>query len=113
MTIAVPECQSCGACCFGPGVRYVRVTGDDYARLGEHAERLTVFIENRCYMRMEGGHCAALAIDAEGRFACRVYTLRPEVCRTLARGSGECQAELIQKRELRQQTLLRVIDGSS
>lgn len=106
----VPECLACGACCFGPGARYVRVAGDDHARLGERAERLTGFIEHRCYMRMEDGHCAALVLSAEGRFVCSVYEARPEVCRTLARGSAECQAELMQKTELSQRALLRVID---
>jgi uncharacterized protein len=108
---AVPECLSCGACCFGPGPRYVRVTGDDHRRLGDEAERLTQFIEHRCYMRMEDGHCAALSIEASGRFVCSVYAGRPEVCRRLERGSSECQAELIRKRELRQGTLLRLIDA--
>lgn len=109
----VPDCLSCGACCFGPGSRYVRVSGDDYARLGDEAERLTSFIENRCYMRMEDGHCAALAIDAGRRFVCGVYALRPAVCRALERGSAACRAELEQKRELRARVLLRVIDASS
>ena len=106
---AAPECLACGACCFGPGARYVRVTGDDHARLGDHAERLTAFIEHRCYMRMEDGHCAALVLSSDGRFVCSVYEQRPQVCRGLARGSGECQAGLAQKRELSQRALLRVI----
>jgi Fe-S-cluster containining protein len=67
--------------------------GDDHARLGEAAERLTVFVGNRCYMRMEQGHCAALARDAAGRFACTVYAQRPAVCRELERGSPACEAE--------------------
>jgi hypothetical protein len=106
-----PACLACGACCFGPGARYVRVSGDDHLRLGEHAERLTAFIEHRCYMRMQEGHCAALVLSADGRFLCSVYEQRPEVCRELARGSGQCQGELAQKRELSQRALLRVIDA--
>lgn len=107
----VPPCLSCGACCFAPGERYVRVTGDDHARLGDAAERLTVFIDNRCYMRMQDGHCAALSVRADGSFVCSVYEARPDVCRELERGSPACEAELLQKREPSQRALLRVLDS--
>jgi Fe-S-cluster containining protein len=105
-TLASPACLGCGACCFGPGRRYVRVSGDDHARLGDAAERLSVFIENRCYMRMHDGHCAALSIQADGSFFCTVYAERPSVCRELASGSAECQAELVQKHAARRRALL-------
>lgn len=92
------SCQQCGACCFSQLERYVRVTGDDYARLDEHAEALTEFHGHRCYMRMEEGHCAALRLDPRsGTFACSIYALRPETCRELERGSPACDAELTQK----------------
>jgi Fe-S-cluster containining protein len=107
----IPPCLRCGACCFGPGARYVRVSGDDHACLGDAAESLTLFIENRCYMRMDDGHCAALAIRADGSFFCGVYEQRPTVCRELARGSGACQADLLQKHATGQRALLRVLDA--
>jgi Fe-S-cluster containining protein len=94
---ALPECLVCGACCFGQGQRYVPVSGDDHARLGEHAEVYTQFIGNRCYMRMHEGHCAALHLAEDGRFVCQVYATRPSTCRELARGEGACRAELEQK----------------
>jgi uncharacterized protein len=73
----------------------VRVTGDDHARLGDRAEELVWFDENRAYMRMQDGHCGALRIDAvSDRFVCSTYENRPEVCRELARGSGACRGEL-------------------
>jgi Fe-S-cluster containining protein len=51
-------------------------------------------------MKMTDGHCAALSIDAErGAYACTVYARRPETCRTLARGSGECRGELATKKD--------------
>lgn len=93
-----PDCLSCGACCFSNLSDYVRVSGEDYARLGDAAEALTQFDGNRCYMRMEDGHCAALQLDrTSGRFVCAVYERRPETCRTLERGSGACAAERWQK----------------
>lgn len=84
--------------------------GSDHARLGDDAAELTVFIDNRCYMRMEHAHCAALIIEPGGRFVCGVYASRPDVCRDLARGSTACGAELLQKRG-RAQDGLRLARG--
>ena len=104
----LPECLACGACCFSKLATYVRVTGDDHARLGELAEHVTVFEGNRCYMRMSEGHCAALVIAPSGEFRCSVYEHRPDVCRELARGSSACAAEREQK-EPRTHAALRVL----
>lgn len=80
--------------------RYVPVTGDDYARMGERAQELVRFDGYRAYMRMVDGHCAALRVEAStGRFACDAYAIRPEVCRALARGSSACRGEIATKAE--------------
>lgn len=72
--------------------------GIDYERLGEEAGRLTEFRENRVFMRMVDGHCMALAYEKErGHFLCSVYENRPDVCRWLERGSGQCRAEYHEK----------------
>ena len=87
---------------------YARVTGDDHARLGGDAGRLTVFHGNRCYLHLVGGRCAALRVDRDTRsFRCSVYERRPDVCRTLARGSPECLAER-ERKAARAQAMLRV-----
>jgi len=99
MTTSTPECLHCGACCFSPSERYVPVTGDDHLRLGDEAESLTQFLGNRCFMRMADNHCAALTPTTDGRFVCRIYALRPEVCRALTRGGASCLAELSSKAE--------------
>ena len=94
----LPECQDCGACCFADGPRYVRVSGSDHSRMDATNDSLTHFIGNRCYMRVLHGHCEALSITAAAhRFACLIYLTRPQPCRTLERGSGECLAELHRK----------------
>jgi uncharacterized protein len=97
------DCRHCGVCCFSQKPDYVRVTGDDWARLGEDAERLAYFLDTRAFMRMTDGHCAALAIrrmpDGAARFFCTSYARRPQICRDLARGSGECLGELAAKGE--------------
>jgi hypothetical protein len=89
---------------------FVRVTGDDYARLAERAEELVWFDGIRAFMRMADGHCSALAIDAgSGRFVCGAYAERPQVCRDLARASGACLAEREQKAERPLLALRRVV----
>ena len=90
----LPACLACGTCCFSLLDTFVRVSGDDYARLAERAESLVRFDGNRAYMRMSDGHCSALVIDPRsGQFRCGVYATRPQPCRDLARGSGACLAE--------------------
>lgn len=104
-----PDCVLCGACCFSQLPEYVPVRGDDHQRLGDAAEALTTWHGVRCFMRMHDGHCAALQIEpATGRFLCSVYELRPDTCRTLARGSAECAGERYQKHE-RTRRALRVV----
>jgi uncharacterized protein len=93
-----PLCLECGVCCFSRLATYVRVTGDDHARLGERVGELVRFEGNRAYMRMVDGHCAALTIDvAAGRFICGAYDTRPETCRELARGESACRGEIATK----------------
>jgi len=92
-----PECTACGACCTSTSPQHARVSGDDWSRLGDEAERWTTWIGHRAFMRIEGGRCAALAVLHDGRLACRVYERRPSVCRELARGSPACDAEIVHK----------------
>jgi Fe-S-cluster containining protein len=96
----VPECLACGACCFSRLAAYVRVSGDDHARLGERADELVRFDGNRAYMRMVDGHCGALRVEHEsGQLVCSAYQTRPQVCRDLARGLGACLGEIATKHE--------------
>ena len=95
------DCRRCGVCCFSDSPTYVRVTGDDWARLGADAERVAHFIGNRAYLRMRDGHCAALEVrrgaDGATDFFCALYERRPQTCRDLGRGSPECAGELASK----------------
>ncbi|EYF04929.1 YkgJ family cysteine cluster protein [Chondromyces apiculatus] len=97
----VPEdCTTCGACCFSTLPEYIRVFGIDHERMDDTAQALTHFVGNRCFMKIEDGHCAALRLDpVEGRFLCSIYAMRPDCCRALDRGSGACRGELHEKRE--------------
>lgn len=91
----------CGVCCFAATDRFVPVTGSDWARLGEAADRLAHFLGHRAFMRMQDGHCAALEVRRVGAgwpvFFCTAYDRRPQACRDLGRGSPECAAELERK----------------
>jgi uncharacterized protein len=96
----LPACLACGACCFSLLERYVRVSGDDYTRLGDRAASLVWFDDNRAYLHMIDGHCAALEIDdSSGQFVCSAYETRPQVCRDLERGTSACRAERAAKAE--------------
>ena len=90
----VPQCLACGTCCFSQLVSFARVSGADYARLGDDAERLVHFDGVHAYMRMVDGHCSALVVDESSReLVCSTYATRPQVCRDLERGSAACLAE--------------------
>jgi len=82
----------------------VRVTGADWERLREDAERVAHFVGHRAYMRMQGGRCVALVSrvgeDGGSWHLCSIYERRPQVCRDLQRGAPECEAELARKPRL-------------
>lgn len=107
------KCLSCGVCCYSRLETYVRVTGDDWTRLGGNAGRYAHFIGNRAYMKMRGGHCAALAVQSgsggEPAYFCTIYENRPQTCRDLERGSPQCEAE----RELKSERCLISIRRST
>ena len=103
---APDDCTTCATCCFSESPRHVRVTGDDHARLGDDAEAWVAWLGNEAYLRLapvagsEGAlhACAGLRVDpASGRMLCAIYERRPDVCRTLERGSPGCLGELAAK----------------
>ena len=99
-TLSFPpsDCCDCGRCCFSELPEYVRVFGVDLDRMDEAAQSHTHFIGNRCYMRLEEGHCSALTIDpVKKRHICSIYLARPDVCRSLERGTGSCLGEFAAK----------------
>lgn len=95
------DCLRCGVCCHSELPTYIRVTGDDWARLGDEADRWAHFIGHRAYLRMQDGHCLALekrpAPDGGWLHVCVNYERRPQICRDLQRGSPECAGEIATK----------------
>lgn len=95
------NCLACGVCCHSQLESYVRVSGADWERFGDEAERVAHFIGHCAYLKMQHGHCAALELqkDDDGRpmYFCTIYERRPQVCRDLERGSPQCEAERLRK----------------
>lgn len=95
------DCRRCGACCFSPSPMFVPVGGDDWSRLGSDAGQLAVFNGHRAFMRMAGGHCAALDVqanpDGSPDYFCTIYDRRPQICRALERGSPQCLGEFARR----------------
>jgi Fe-S-cluster containining protein len=109
----VPECTACGACCFSELPEYVRVFGCDHDRMDDRARTFTEFRGNRCYMRVEGGRCAALVIDPIARrLTCAIYDARPDCCRSLERGGGSCRADRHEKAERPLVAIERLLAGA-
>jgi hypothetical protein len=102
----LPACTACGACCFSTLPEYVRVFGCDFDRMDDRARAFTHFLGNRAYLRHDEGHCAALVVSAVSAvsgggpsFVCSIYEMRPDVCRSLERGSGACRSDRHEKAE--------------
>jgi hypothetical protein len=95
------DCTCCGACCFSGGRGYLALFAVDLGRF-EARDRADLVdeVDGRPCMRMIEGRCAALRVDpAESRFVCAIYGRRPDVCRSLVRGSGECFVHRSEKLE--------------
>lgn len=88
MPPTIPDCVTCGACCFGTHDRYIAILPEDAGRPIPR-EALTE-VDGRFYMTMKDGHCAQLTRTGDNRLVCAIYDLRPEACRAFRAGSFEC-----------------------
>lgn len=74
------DCQTCGACCATQRV-FIRPTDT----------QVPVLMRDGAFMRQQFGRCIAL----EGRLGklvgCKIYGLRPDVCRTFKPDSEGCK----------------------
>jgi Fe-S-cluster containining protein len=83
------DCQSCGACCYGP-LDYVAVSAPERERLGRQAAaRYVERRGDRLWLKMLHGRCTALRAR-QGHYSCRIYGARPAVCRVVEPGAREC-----------------------
>ncbi|TNC07250.1 YkgJ family cysteine cluster protein [Methylobacterium terricola] len=81
------SCQACGACC-AYSAEWPRFSTEDDADIA----RIPVsYVDDPAgRMRCEGERCSALDGRIGERVACKVYAVRPEVCRTCEPGDPEC-----------------------
>ncbi|GJD48712.1 hypothetical protein OPKNFCMD_1436 [Methylobacterium crusticola] len=80
-------CQSCGACCAysAEWPRFSTEEDEEIARIPAE------FVDDAAgRMRCDGDRCSALSGTVGRTVACRVYAVRPEVCRVCEPGDPEC-----------------------
>jgi uncharacterized protein len=82
------ECTGCGACCAGPEEGFIWVTKPEQTFIADLL-KLPVDQLRRKYMRREGLRttiieepCTKDCIFLEGGKRCRIYSVRPNQCRT-------------------------------
>ncbi|MQX65258.1 YkgJ family cysteine cluster protein [Sinorhizobium meliloti] len=81
------DCQSCGACCAysADWPRFSLETEEELERIP--ADYVAADLDG---MRCESGRCTALEGKLGRSVACKVYDIRPIVCRTCMPGDDEC-----------------------
>jgi uncharacterized protein len=88
------DCTICGRCCFSKEPDYIRVFAVDEARMSASTITFTEQRDGIRVMRFAEGRCVALRFDAADRIICTIYDERPDVCRALERGSGQCRGDV-------------------
>jgi uncharacterized protein len=81
------DCRSCGACCAHSADWPRFSTESDEALDAIPTELVSADLSG---MRCESDRCAALDGVLGEAVSCRIYALRPEVCRTCQPGDPEC-----------------------
>lgn len=85
--MSASPCQACGACC-SYSENWPRFTEEDDAELDLiPAEYVNARLSG---MRCDNDRCSALEGEVGKMTACRVYAVRPLVCRTCQPGDIEC-----------------------
>ena len=88
------DCRVCARCCFADSALHVQVFEIDLERMGPRARSFVDKSGAYGFMRFEDGHCVALGCDpTTGLFGCTIYEERPDVCRSLERGTSGCRYE--------------------
>jgi uncharacterized protein len=81
-------CRSCGACCAF-SKEWPRFSTEDDADL----DRIPAeFIDHQLGgIRCEGDRCSALTGEVGVATTCRIYSMRPDVCRACEPGDDACR----------------------
>ncbi len=91
---AVPDCQTCGACCATYRVAFYWAEADD-APGGQVPAALTQALRplERCMQGTASAptRCVALQGEVGHRVACGIYAQRPSPCRAVQPGDAQCR----------------------
>ena len=82
------DCLTCGACCAysSEWPRFTLETDEEIARIPEG------FINAaQSGMSCNGNRCSALAGEVGKSTSCRIYAIRPDVCRECSPGDDACK----------------------
>jgi Fe-S-cluster containining protein len=87
-TAEAPDCRSCGACCSFSRAwpRFSLETDAQIEAIPKEFVDATL-----SGMRCEGDRCSALAGEVGKSTSCRIYGVRPDVCRSCEPGDQACQ----------------------
>lgn len=81
-------CKGCGACCSYSS-EWPRFSTEDESQLDRIP--LEYVSGDQSGMRCDGGRCAALAGQVGKSTSCRIYDIRPDVCRACMPGGEDCR----------------------
>lgn len=93
---AIPDCQTCGACCIA--VPWVDVkeadatSAEDYWDITIQGQNGEMTVTRQLRRDTETGNCLALKGEAGIWVECGIYETRPDDCRKFEAGSDKCHA---------------------
>jgi len=92
----IPDCVTCGACCFAMlcvGVRPNEdVPAEDYWDVTIEGKNGEITVDRFMRREAENFACAALEIRDGTQALCKIYEKRPRMCRDFEAGSDKCHA---------------------
>lgn len=83
-------CQACGACCATFRVSFYWADADARGLPAELTEQINPRFGCMAGTNHRTPRCAALGGTIESEVSCRVYEQRPEPCREVQAGDGQC-----------------------
>ena len=81
------DCTDCGACCSF-SAEWPRFSTEDESQLGRIPAKFVAGDESG--MRCDGARCSALGGEVGKSTSCRIYEIRPDVCRACMPGGDDC-----------------------
>lgn len=83
-------CQACGACCASFRVSFYWAEAEARGLPAEFTEQLNPWMNCMAGTNRRAPRCVALAGTIGAEVGCRAYDQRPEPCREVQPGDGQC-----------------------